>query len=643
MNYLLLRCLMALSGLPLALPLLAQSQAQTPLQKIDSLTKWLAAHPTVDTNRINNMTKLEGFLVVAQPAQAGKWADQIISESRQINYTIGICDGLSTRANSLASQGKPTEAIKIAIQLETLGREHKLPLEQAKAALILAQVYGQSLNNPDKSIRYYLEGERIMNSIPSPHNSTVIGNLIKTYNDLGNLFIAKQQWPKAIAYYQKAMALVRQSEKINARYRLQESAILLNLGDIYRNTKQFNTAETYLHESLQVALKYGVALVLPYIYSVQIQLYTDQNQFDKAEKAIAALVGELKKNPTDQLIKQNLLEFQYKLYAQKKDFEKAFVFLKKHKALSDSLLNQSVVEQVTQLEAKYKMAQKEANIFQLNARVVEDQAKQQVYLIISITLLTLLLAGGLFYVKLQKANRKTEEASQQKDRLFSYISHDLRSPVLSMQAVSQQLSQIQVQPNDQLHFKHWNQLMQKSVATLHLLVENLLQWSLAEQNTLQYRPQTLIVEHEIALTIDLFDSAAQLKEISIETTLNGETPVWADRVALLTILRNLLSNAIKFTPKGGHIAISTQPSDQHVSIAIRDTGAGIAPEHLPTIFADEPEKSQTGTDGEPGNGLGLYLSKQLALLNKGTIRVESELDNGATFIVELPVAENQSV
>lgn len=622
----------------ISLNLLAQPKTQH--QKIDSLTKWLAAHPKVDTNRINTMISLEERLTVAQPAEAGKWVDQILSESRQINYIRGICDGLTTRANSLASQGKTTEAITIAIQLETLGREHKLPLEQAKAALILAQVYGQSLNNPDKSISYYLEGERVMTSIPRPHKSVVIGNLIKTYHDLGNLYGVKQQYLTAITYYQKAMVLVRQSEKINARYRLQESAILMNLGDSHRSLKQYSKSEVYLREALNVALKYDVALTLPYIYTMQSQLYTDQNQFGKAEKAVAALVGELKKNPTDQLTKQNVLDIQYHLYAKKQDFKQAYSFLKQHKALSDSLLNQSVMEQVTQLEAKYKMAQKEANILQLKARVTEDQAKQQAYLIISITLLTLLLAGGLFYAKLQKANRKTEEASQQKDRLFSYISHDLRSPVLSMQAVSQQLSLVQVQANNQLHFKHWNQLMQKSVATLYLLVENLLQWSLTERNTLQYRPQALIAEHEIALTIDLFDSTAQLKEIRIEANQIGETPVWADRVALLTILRNLLSNAIKFTPKGGHIAINTQTSGKYVSIAIRDTGAGIAPEHLPTIFADEPEKSQTGTDGEPGNGLGLYLCQQVALLNKGRIRVESELGNGATFIVELPVSEN---
>lgn len=583
------------------------------------------------------MLRLESYFFASQPNKGGQYVSEIIRQSYQINYFEGVCDGLCTRLNLYITQEKTVEATAIAFEIDSLGKQHNLPIQQAKAALMLGQLYGQVLNNPDKALPYYLKAERILNAYNGPVTFDVTGNRIKAYHDLGNLFEAKKKYSTAITYYRQALKLVQQHRPKHSMSNLQESAILLNMGNIYKDQKYYKLAQVYYKNSLVIATKYDIMFLLPHIYTTQISLFLEQNKLSEAEKTIVLFENKFGWNSIDALQKQNLLNYKYQLYSKQRNFKKAFTYLEKYSTLRDSLLNQSVVDQVAGLETKYKMAQKEAHIAQLNASIAEDQYKKLIYSIFSGLLVILLILSGFFYEKLRRANQRKKQAIEQKDRLFSYISHDLRSPILSMQATIQHLTTA-FQAKDSHQVLQWNQLLQKSISGLYLLVENLLQWAQAEHTKLYYRPQNIIIEHEILLIIDMYESTAKLKEIAIEFDYDEETCVWVDRASLHTILRNILSNALKFTNKHGIILIGVYKSIKSVSIFIQDNGVGIPSKNLPTIFMDNADKSQNGTDGEEGHGLGLYLCKQLTQLNHGNITIESDPNQGTVVFIELPAS-----
>ena len=135
----------------------------------------------------------------------------------------------------------------------------------------------------------------------------------------------------------------------------------------------------------------------------------------------------------------------------------------------------------------------------------------------------------------------------------------------------------------------------------------------------------------------MYRNNASAKNITLISHIDDLINVYADEAAFNTIMRNLTSNAIKFTPKGGTITIDTESTQDKVFIKINDTGTGISAEKLSKLFSSG-KKSEKGTAGEIGTGLGLNLVKELTELNKGKIKVLSELNKGSQFIVSLPLA-----
>ena len=119
--------------------------------------------------------------------------------------------------------------------------------------------------------------------------------------------------------------------------------------------------------------------------------------------------------------------------------------------------------------------------------------------------------------------------------------------------------------------------------------------------------------------------------------MNSSVEVYADRKMVETILRNLISNAIKYTPAGGEVSISAEKNDEKVEIAISDSGIGISPEQIATLFKIDEHQNGTGPDKETGTGIGLILCKEFVNKNNGKIWVESRMGEGSKFIFSLPV------
>lgn len=241
--------------------------------------------------------------------------------------------------------------------------------------------------------------------------------------------------------------------------------------------------------------------------------------------------------------------------------------------------------------------------------------------------------------EIEEKNKKLQESNATKDKFFTIIAHDLRSPFNAILGLSQLLVDnfnkfdISEQRKYIIH-------IHQSINKTYKLLENLLIWAHTQSETIEFNPKKenlFLLTEEI---IELLRQYADKKSINILNQTNKNINVDADKNMLATILRNLISNAIKFTPQEGKITLKASlisGEKDYVKISIEDTGVGISSEIKSRLFKLSENISTKGTEDETGTGLGLILCKEFIEKHGGEIWIESELGKGSNFIFTLPV------
>lgn len=224
-----------------------------------------------------------------------------------------------------------------------------------------------------------------------------------------------------------------------------------------------------------------------------------------------------------------------------------------------------------------------------------------------------------------------------KNKLFSIISHDLRSPfngILGFQAL---LIKNYFDFSDDERIEMITQV-HSSTNHVYYLVENLLSWAKIQTNSIQQIPVKFDVRNEILSRLGLYLSAAKTKGIRFDHQLPEKLTAFADVNLLKTTLRNLIDNAIKFTPAGGSILIRVMQEYDVIRISVIDSGTGMTQKQTDSLFNIELTQSAVGTNGEIGSGLGLILCREFVEKNKGLLTVESQPGKGSTFTFTIPAA-----
>jgi len=255
------------------------------------------------------------------------------------------------------------------------------------------------------------------------------------------------------------------------------------------------------------------------------------------------------------------------------------------------------------------------------------------------------------YIEFNKEIRSKRELGQNviqlgelnatKNKLFSIIAHDLRSPFNSMLGFSKILDE-EFENYDTEEKKKFISIINKGLQSSYKLLENLLSWSRLQRGTIHFKPEKINLYLLFKETSELLNQSAVNKSIKLINQITENIFIDADPDMLSTIIRNLLSNAIKFTPKGGEIKVTvnltkTTNNQDLVEIKIKDNGIGI-PKEVQTKLFDIGENTQTkGTEDESGTGLGLILCKEFVEKHNGNIWVESEEGKGSDFNFTLSV------
>lgn len=248
-------------------------------------------------------------------------------------------------------------------------------------------------------------------------------------------------------------------------------------------------------------------------------------------------------------------------------------------------------------------------------------------------------------IKLQETNKKLlksednlKELNAMKDKFFSVIAHDLRSPISSFLSVSDYLSNPShnVSREQMIHFAKG---LNASAGHLYKLLENLLQWSIFQTGGLIFKPTNFDLKEIIDSNIELVKKDADNKKIAVINQLKTNIYAYADVDMINTVLRNLINNSIKFSNIGGEINILVIEKNEFLEVVVKDNGVGIKEENLGKLFRIDFRLSTEGTMEEKGTGLGLILCKEFIETNNGVIKVESKQGKGTKIKFTLTKAK----
>jgi len=239
-------------------------------------------------------------------------------------------------------------------------------------------------------------------------------------------------------------------------------------------------------------------------------------------------------------------------------------------------------------------------------------------------------------LELQKKNEELQKLNAEKDKFFSIIAHDLRSPFSAFLGYTQMMEE-EMETFTMEELRNIASTMRKSASMLFNLLENLLEWSRMQRGLTSFKPELFLLREQIEAGIELVRDATEKKKIKMRMDIPDNLPVFADLQMFESLIRNLVFNAIKFTPQGGEIKIEakTIPGNS-VQVSVKDTGIGMNKFILDKLFRMNEGTNRKGTGGEPSTGLGLILCKDFVDKLGGEIWAESQEGEGSTFYFTLP-------
>ncbi len=243
--------------------------------------------------------------------------------------------------------------------------------------------------------------------------------------------------------------------------------------------------------------------------------------------------------------------------------------------------------------------------------------------------------------ELKKNEDKLRKMNDEKDRFFSIIAHDLRSPFTVFLGITEIMAE-NIYNMTLQEIRQYLLKINSEASNLFSLLNNLLEWSISQRNLATVRKETINLRGIVKNSIEVMKENSERKEIKIDLSIPDDRTVYVDRSMFETVVRNLISNAIKFTKRGGSIRVFCSGTDNGYSeICVEDSGIGMDEETTQKIFSIAEKTKRNGTEGEPSTGLGLPICKDLLEKNGGSISITSETDKGTKIFVTVPSGKEE--
>jgi len=428
--------------------------------------------------------------------------------------------------------------------------------------------------------------------------------LVSARINLGNIAMEEQDYKKALEYFLVAYNLPQVAGMNRER-----TALEVNMGETYRKLGNPVLARKFLLLGLEHAQK---------------------NSF-----------MEFKKNAF-----LNLFELETSL----NHYKIANEYLVKYHGLKDSLWNRDIKTRIAELEFKSELNRKTAltQILQRKNELKEQVINRQRILVAGIALAVVLLVVLVFVMLgsrnrirtinriLDEKNHKLEELNKTKDKFFSIVAHDLKSPFNALLGFLSDLDE-SYDEFDENHRKKIIQSLRRSSNNTYNLLVNLLEWAQIQRDPLSNNPKEVELMIVVSEVMEVLQPRAERKKQLLQNEVEQGFTIFADPMLIKSLLINLVNNAIKFTPPAGKIRVYANKGGGMISICVADNGIGIPEDKIPLLFRLDNSFKRMGTEFEAGTGLGLVMCREYVELMGGEIVVKSRPGEGSTFCCSIPI------
>ncbi|UQD56214.1 ATP-binding protein [Flavobacterium sp. K5-23] len=483
-----------------------------------------------------------------------------------------------------------------------------------------------------KQKKLFKESQKELNKISSDFE---FYNRVKMI--LGEIALEQNEFQKAINYFEELEDIADTNF-----FGLKTSKVNHNLGICYLHLNDFKKAESYLIKSTKLQEIEKDTLMLVGAYGDIATLYYDQYKDNEAipyfEKAY-----HLSKKTNDFQLKKTAAMNMAVVEENRKNFPLALTYRKEFEKWKDSLNDQNKVWAVAELEKQFAVKQKQKEVTVLQAENKLKVAERNGLFYSSVSLLLLFGAGTYFYRQKVKNNKiilaqksELDELNATKDKLFSIVSHDLRSSVSALKTSNTKLQH-------SLETKNFTeldiQLNNNSAITngAYNLLDNLLHWALLQTKQSYFNRESQRLFFIVEQTAYNYTPLMLDKNIKFENKVSKSALVFVDQESLKMILRNFLDNAIKFSNQEGEITVYSRDSNEdYWDLVIEDSGLGMNDVTCQELMKETVLLSKKINEDIVGTGLGLQLCKSMIKKNGGKFRIESEEGKGTKMIVSLP-------
>jgi len=619
------------------------------------------SHAQTDSARVRIICELSDIYFITDPSKARKHALLAEKLATKINYLAGKAKALNLIGFSYMVAGEYDRAMQNYYQALALGEQSGQKSVVAKTYLNLGVIYWK-LNDPTRAVQHFENSFKYASEIG---DSLAIS---KVYNSLGNIYEDKGLYEKALKMFKKAAKL--QEKLTNKR---SWAISLHNIGNVHYYLKHPEKGLPYLFQSLRINDEIHNEMIKITTLASIAKIYEATGKSDEALKYATQSYDRAVKAESGRRI-VSAATLLHKLYAARKDYEQAYKYVLVLEEQNEILKTERQKAIAAEVTIKYEADKKELENKTLKAQkekqdiALEHQRMKLIFGVgFSLVMLVFVLilyskrqnlkisnqmlqkANSRMQLQNQEINRQKEEISSQTERLkiqneqlerdnnfknkiFSIISHDLRSPFVSMSAF---INLMQANASVSAEMKPIFGLFSRDIDIIINMINNLLAWSKTQLSGEKLNMKLTDLYFLTEENRDLIAAGAKEKNIRIINEVPDDTIILTDKERLNIIIRNLLANAIKFTPSGGEVRLYVEEQLHSIALVVKDNGLGIPDKYLSKLFAEQ-RFTTLGTLKEKGTGLGLMLCKELIEGMQGKITVESQEGKGSSFFVILP-------
>lgn len=556
--------------------------------------------------------------------------------------SVAIAEILNFLGNDYSSIGKYDEAYYYFTQSYRVARAIKDSLKMTVAIFNIGTVLNE-LGQYDLALQHFGVSSKI---------SEMIGDedgMPYTDEAVGFVYLKRKEYEKAKEYLMQAIRRIRERKLtiIEPRAMTRLAQLYFEQNDSKRALHYYDTAAMLYRQSSN---EFGVAKVDLGVSKILI----DQERFAEAKGLIERSLQ------TAKLFNAQKMEIEcYRLLSalaeKKQDFRSALAYHKNFKQLEDSLFSEKMIEKIFQDQLRFQTETKDLEIASLSKAKNQqsNEIRRQEFLRNILVVVVALTAILLFTVyrsgqrrkrinnllvehqqEIKRRSTELEQLNQVKDKFFSIISHDLRSPI---NALSGLLNLVENKQITQEEFSNLTKELKIQFNHTRTLINNLLDWALLQMDKLKIQSEKINLATIVDDNYKLL-SSLHLKEIKLVNNLAPDMIGWGDLNMINLVFRNLILNAIKFSEAGGVIEVSATDKEGSYVVGVKDYGVGISEEVQKLLFDKTSGYSTRGTANEKGTGLGLILCKEFVEKNGGQIWLESEEGKGSTFYFSLKKA-----